>query len=61
MCNFFARNQKLSIVKGRWLGQPRNDRLCQECQEIEGKKHLVLICKKKMKIIAISCISSPRS
>ena len=46
MCKFFARNHRLAIVSGRWLGQPRNERLCQHCQELEDEYHFVLICKK---------------
>ena len=46
MCKFFARNHRLAIVSGRWLGQSRNERLCQHCQELEDEYHFVLICKK---------------
>ena len=46
MCNFSARNHRLAIVSGRWLGQPRNERLCQHCQELEDDYHFVLCCKK---------------
>ena len=44
MCTFFDRNHRLANVSGRWLGQPRNERLCQHCQELEDEYHFVLIC-----------------
>ena len=47
MCKLFARNHRLAIVSGRWLGQPRNERLCQHCQELEDEYHFVLICRKR--------------
>ena len=39
------RNHKLPLITGRWLRQPRNERLCITCGKLGDEYHFVLICK----------------
>ena len=45
MCRFRLRSTNLEVVRGAWVGTPRNERVCRSCGILDDEVHFLMECR----------------